>query len=195
MGHFVNVENVHHVILLAQECLAEGDYAACAIFLGCLKSITDVFPSLCSNKEDFGNVLEVFAECRGVTNPKAKEQVRQLELVTTASSIVASAAQASKNGKIDEELQGELLKLCTRDGTPEQAQHAVQTIVALLVDNDADEDEQKDAFTPLIKALTSATTLNLTSSNSKVVGALAALAALAERMPSLFERMDAEASL
>ena len=186
MGHFVNVENVHHLILLAQECLTEGDYAGCGIFLSSLKSITDVFPSLCAKKEDFGNVLEVFSECRGVTSPKAKEQVLQLQLVTTASSIVASAAQASKNGRIDEELQGELLRLCTRDGTPEQAQHAVQTIVALLIDKDSDEDDQKEAFAPLLKALTSATTLNLNASNSKVVGALAGLAALAERMPSLF---------
>ena len=188
MGHFANVESVHHVILLAQECLGEGDYQGCGIFLSCLKSITDVFPSLCSNKDDFGNILEVFTECRGVTNPKAKEQVKRLELVTTASSIVASTAQASKDGGIDSDLQGQLLNMCTRDGTPEQAQHAVQTIVALLLDKDADEQDQKEAFAPLLKALTSPSKLSLASESSKVIGALAALSALAERMPSLFER-------
>ena len=192
MGHFVNIDTVHHAILLAHECLSGGDYQGCGIFLECLNSITAAFPSLCANKEDFANLLELFTECRGVTNAKAKEQVKQLELVTTLSCIVAAAAQASKNGRMDEELQGQLLNLCTRDGTPEQAQHAVQTIVALLVDESSDEDGQKETLAPLLKALTSPSRLNLSlnSGSSKVIGALAALSALAERMPSLFQTSD-----
>lgn len=189
MGHFVNIDTVHHAILLAHECLSGGDYQGCGIFVACLNSIAAAFPSLCANKEDFSNLLELFTECRGVTNPKAKEQVKQLELITTVSSIVALAAQASKNGRMDDELQGQLLNLCTRDGTPEQAQHAVQTIVALIMDENADEDDQKKALAPLLKALTSPSRLNLSldSGSSKVICALAALSALAERMPSLFE--------
>jgi hypothetical protein len=190
MGHFVNVDVVRHVILLAHECLNDGDYQGCSVLLSSLKSITDVFSSLCSNKSDFANLLEVFSDCRAITNPQAKKQIKQLELLTTMSSILASAAQAFKSVGIDSELQDQLLHLCTRDGTPEQARHAVQAMAALLVNKDADDNEQQEVFKPLLKALTFSSKLSITSSNSKVIGTLAALSALAERAPSLFGKSE-----
>jgi hypothetical protein len=188
MGNFVNIENIHHVILLAQECLAEDDYKGCSIFLACIKTTIDFFPSICSRKEDFGNLLELFTECRGITNAKRKSQANQLEIVTTIGSIVASAAgQANQNGEIDNELFGLLLDQCTRGGNAEQARNAVQTIVALLVDKNEDEKKQKKAFTPLLNALLSPSVLSNDASNTQTVGALAALTTLVESMPSLFE--------
>jgi hypothetical protein len=186
MGYFANVDVVHHVILLAQECLHEGDYEGSSIFMSSLKSLTDAFPSLSSKKDDFMNLLELFTECRSITNPKAKKEIQKFELITKTSSIVAAAAKAVKSGGIDYQLHSQLLNLCTRDGTPEQARNAVQTMTALLMDKKASPVEQEELFSPLLKALTSPSRLSIAQGSSSTICALAALSALADQAPSLF---------
>jgi hypothetical protein len=80
------------------------------------------------------------------------------------------------------------LNLCCRDGTPEQARHAVSTMSALLNPNSSSlSQEQTDAFSPLLKSLTSPSRLTLnTKGDSKLVSVLIALAELAENAPSVF---------
>jgi hypothetical protein len=109
--------------------------------------------------------------------------------------------QEKSVGAIDSDLQAQLLNLCTRDGTPEQARHAVYTMAALLhpskdatPGNNAREiltwEEQQDTFGSLIKSLTSPSRMTLGTScdNGKIVSILTALAALAECAPALFRK-------
>ena len=102
-------------------------------------------------------------------------------------------------GAMDSELQAQMFNLCTRDGTPEQARHAVYTMAALLnPSKDATPgskepkiltwDEQHDTFGSLLKSLTSSSrmTLGAGCGNFKIISILTALAALAECAPTLF---------
>lgn len=102
-------------------------------------------------------------------------------------------------GAIDSELQAQLLNLCTRDGTPEQARDAVYTMAALLnPSKDATPgskeheiltwDEQHHTFGSLLKSLTSPSRMRLGTGcdNFKIISILTALAALAECAPALF---------
>lgn len=80
--------------------------------------------------------------------------------------------------------------MCCRDGTPEQARHAVSTMASLLnPKSSALSQTQNDAFEPLLKSLTSPSRLSLSEKDStKLVSILTALAELADHAPSLFER-------
>lgn len=103
----------------------------------------------------------------------------------------------SEDTGANDDLQTELFQLCTRDGTPEQARNAVYTLARLLhpgdKDNvsspDASNATDKEAFSPLLKALTSPRRLVLSSSDkesSKLVSVLSALSAFSDCAPSFF---------
>ena len=83
-------------------------------------------------------------------------------------------------------LQSELLQMCTRDGTPEQARNAVHTLSCLLDDTNHNSMEK---FTPLLNALTSPSRMTVDddeSSSPRSISILSSLAALAECAPGLF---------
>lgn len=208
MGHFLNSEIINHCILLAQECFHEEDFGRCVSFLACVKIAAEIYPSLCGSKEAFGNLVELFSECQQLHGKKKKE-VDKYGIVTLLSSVLASAAPTrdakekitdSQTGLNDSDLQGHLLHLVTKDGTPEQAKHAVFTMSALfgpspLSDGDVSQwtEDQSEFFSPLMKALTAHSRLTLKSGeseNEKIVCSLAALAALAETAPAMFSEKN-----
>ena len=100
--------------------------------------------------------------------------------------------------EIGSDLQAQLLNLCTRDGTPEQARHAVYTMAALVnPSKDATpsgskeresltREQQSETFGSVLKSLTVPS--RLTCDNSKIISILTALAALADCAPSLFAK-------
>jgi hypothetical protein len=115
--------------------------------------------------------------------------------------LIAPRYQEKSVGAVDSDLKAQLLNLCTRDGTPEQARHAVYTMVALLnLSKDATPgknergiltwEEQQDTFGSLLKSLTSPSRMTLGTScdNGRIVSMLSALAALAECAPALFRK-------
>lgn len=108
------------------------------------------------------------------------------------------------------ELQKQLMKLCTHDGTPEQARNAVYTLSRLLSRKQKNDDGtgslsvkssqssidqdlvevSNDLYTPLLHALASSSKLNLNeedqaSSSPRIVSILSALSALSECAPSV----------
>lgn len=92
-------------------------------------------------------------------------------------------------------MQKELLQLCTRDGTPEQARNAVYTLARLLVPDQlaaqSPEPSRKntEALSSMLQALTSPSRLTIGPSDEscKVVSILSALSALTDCVPDAFE--------
>jgi len=90
----------------------------------------------------------------------------------------------SEDSVIDDDVQSQLVSLCTKDGTAEQARNAVFTLASLL---ENDPDKKIDVFKPLLETLTSSTRLTLNgAANKKVVSVLATLTALVENAPAIF---------
>jgi hypothetical protein len=71
-----------------------------------------------------------------------------------------TAASNSPPKVKQEQLQQQLLNLCTRDGTPDQARDAIKVMAALVQKGDKEHEEK--AFAPLLKDLKqSITDLNI----------------------------------
>lgn len=193
MGNFVNQESIHHCILLAQECFQEEDIGACQKFLECAHIATDAFPQLCANAEDFGTLMELFVECRGISSSKTKKLMGQFGTVTTLSTILSKVAPYTESGKVDfdQSANKHLLNLCCNDGTPEQARHAVNTLAALFNPNSNENltQEQNDSFYDLLESLTSPSRLSVSikGKSQRLVTILIALSQLTQFAPKIFD--------
>jgi hypothetical protein len=113
-----------------------------------------------------------------------------------------------KVGASVQDLKNHLMRLCTYDGNPEQARNAVYTLSRLLLRQTARDDDGSDflsakcsesqhseqhdnmvidAFSPLLSALTSPTSLNVIvaskGNSSRIISTMAALSALSECEP------------
>ena len=89
----------------------------------------------------------------------------------------------------EDELKSELYRLCTKDGTPEQAKNAIVTMAALVEKQNIDQDSQMKEFTPLLKALTASSSMCLSVDgvdNEKIVNVMKTLTAMVESVPALF---------
>ncbi len=224
MGHFVNVDNITHCILLAQEALNEKDLKVCMVLLECVKVAVNVYPSLGSTEEGYETLIELFAECRGQKGEDL-QNVKDCGILTTLSGILAAVTPARTSpGKnvskvsymqrsywtwsiclndfnvnfmllqdsspaCEDELKSELYRLCTKDGTPEQAKNAIVTMAALVENQSFDQDSQKKEFEPLLKALTASSSMCLSVDgveNEKIENILLTLTAMVESVPALF---------
>ena len=100
MGHFVNVDNITHCILLAQEALNEKDLKVCMVLLECVKVAVNLYPSLGSTEEGYETLIELFAECRGQKGEDL-QNVKDCGILTTLSGILAAVTPARTSpGKI-----------------------------------------------------------------------------------------------
>ena len=232
MGAFLNAESIEHCIILSQECFENNDCEASAVFLECIKFATSIFPSLGSTEEVFKNLMEFFEASRAShLSSGMKKGLEKFGLVTTLSGIMArcgpaSAAAAStshpsssgkkkKGSKVsmdfdDEDgksssndtLREQLLKLCTRDGTPEQARNSVFTISSMIKPPSQSTPgssgmasrvrKEKKEFEPLLKALVNPGRLSVPDvttnpkTRARIVSVLSAIAAIAECAPYAF---------
>jgi len=199
MGYFFNAEIILHCIQLAQESFNEGEFEVCRSFLDSSMSALSVFPNMVT-KEMNDMLVEFFGECRESHHREDRKQIDELDIVTRLSSILAcissnnaspsnskhSKSSASDDSFSNERMQAELISLCTKDGTPEQARNAVLTLAGRLKN---DPSKQAAAFTSLLKTLTSPSRLTLTtngSANKKIANVLTTLTAVAECVPSIF---------
>lgn len=92
------------------------------------------------------------------------------------------------NGSDIEELKTQLLQLCTRDGTPEQAKNAVYTLTKLLNPKDEVVPASDEEFCNLLKAISSPSRLKISHDGkeaTKLISTLSALSALSDRAPVL----------
>jgi len=237
MGAFINAESIEHCTILAQECFEGEDCEASAGFLECVKLGTSIFPSLGSTTEGFKNLVEFFDHCRTAElTSTQKKEMKQYGLVTSLSEILArsgnaksavSASHPSSSGKKkkkdefeldsehDEEkssyhtLREQLLRLCTRDGTPEQARNSVFTIASMIQPSSQQSTpgavsiasaatlasrvrKEKKEFEPLLKALVNPSRLSIPDDTTtpkmrgRIVSILSAIAAIAECAPYVF---------
>jgi len=209
MGYFLNAEIIAHCIILAQEAFNERNFPVCMAFLESVKVASNIYPSLGSTKESFETLVELFGHCRGSLTIEEKKKMKQTGILTTLSAILALVApsrtspssldmnsktpeSADSVGDFDSGLQSELFQLCTKDGTPEQARHAVQTMAALSNKNE-EPGKLMEVFGPLLKTLTSPARLRISrneTKNTKIVNVLTTLTAMVESVPIIFGTSD-----
>ncbi|GMH91678.1 hypothetical protein TrVE_jg10794 [Triparma verrucosa] len=186
MGSALQFDTINHCAMLAQECFGEEEFYTSSHFLDIVKLATTAFPKIGQgNKgECFKTLTEFFSETRKLSG-KAKDEAEDNNIVSSLSKILAAiapSASATSTKTDDKQFQDELLRLCVKDGTPEQAKDAVHVMAALVAKGDKAE---LSAFSPLLKALTAPQRLAL--NNERCVAILAALAALAATAPLAFE--------
>jgi hypothetical protein len=199
MGDLINYDTIHHCVLLSQECLREGAFEAAHKFLVCVQLAADSFPSLCAKEEVFDTLTEIFQECNSMASSSSshqKNEIDQSTIMTILSAILASVSPyRSYSGKdapnlLEDDFHKKLVTLC-RDGTPEQARHAVATMAALSMPKDGMSltQEQTDTSLSLLKTLATPSRLAIasTGSSTKLVCVLVALAELADHAPTVFE--------
>eukprot|EP00536_Pseudo-nitzschia_multiseries_P010407 jgi/Psemu1/203285/e_gw1.318.53.1 len=195
MGDFINLDVIHHCVLLAQECFHEGELDATHKFLVCVQLAVESFPSLCASGEVFDNLSELFRDCNGTTTSRNKD-LEGPAIITALSAILASVApyrnSDDDSSALEEDLHKKLVALC-QNGTPEQARHSVATIVSLLKPKNKSEasstQDETDVFLPLLQTLAAPSRMAIasTGSSTKLVCVMAALAELAENAPTIFE--------
>lgn len=192
MGESLNASVTNQCVLLAKDCVSEGDIPACAALLAAVKFAVDIFPALCSSENIFENLTELFTTCRSVTGATKKE-LQALGIVTALSSILSTVAvvPTSKdlpgNGLHENDMKQQLTQLCLRDGTPEQTRNAVHALARFVCPSGQSEIPATDEdFVSLLQLLTSASRLKIPTDkreSMKVVCALSALSALASSAP------------
>lgn len=220
MGSFLNSECIEHCIMLSQECFEAENCEVSALFLDCIKMATSIFPSLGSTQNGFRNLVEFFDVCRTSSlSTSMKRDMEKYGVVTMLSEILArcgtgTGPHPSSADTISEEwdddvnkdtkssyatLHEQLLRLCTRDGTPEQARNSVYTISSMIkpksdvgVSIASYVRKETKEFEPLLKALVNPSRLFIPDDNTnpksrrRIVSILSAIAAIAECAPYAF---------
>ena len=215
MGAFLNMECIEHCIMLSQECFEAENCEVAALFLDSIKMATSIFPSLGSTKTGFQNLVEFFDVCRTSSlSTSMKRDMEKYGVVTMLSEILARCGTGPQSSEQAEEydfnddtkssyatLHEQLLRLCTRDGTPEQARNSVYTISSMIKPkSDAGgsitsyvHKEMKE-FEPLLKALVNPSRLCIPDdstnpkSRRRIVSILSAIAAISECAPYAFNK-------
>ena len=127
--------------------------------------------------------------CESLRSSQAEAEDNNIvsSLSTILAAVAPSASSTAPASKKTDAFQEDLLKLCIRDGTPEQARDAVKVMAAMLTkDNKCDNGKAViAAFSPLLKALTAPQRLAL--DNERCVAILSALTELAAAAPLAFE--------
>jgi hypothetical protein len=198
MGSAFNFDVINHCAMLAQECARENEWVTSSLFLEIVKFCVAAFPTVGQGNagECFKTMTEFFSECRGLEG-KSKKEAEENDIVSMLGKILATIAPAasavdvselSKKEKAameknDTMLQDDLLRMCTKDGTPEQARDAVNVMAAMV--SKGGKGDEIAAFKPLMKALTAPQRLAI--DNDRSVAVLASLAALAGSAPLAFE--------
>lgn len=203
MGGFINEESIATCIQLAQECFQEGDLDCTRVLLTSARAALQIFNPLGANRESFGILVELYGECQS-SHVKNKKQIDQAGIPSLLNQMLAIAspqltlAPSGKKGKgksdedddkYEDELQDMLLRMCTRDGSVEQAQYAVYTLSQLAKKDEDPSAREKEVFEPLLRSLTSPSrlTIDTKGGNSKrILQILAALDAIAQCAPSTF---------
>jgi hypothetical protein len=183
MGDFLNADTVHQSIVLAKECLYSRDFVASAAFLSSAKLAATIFPALCGQPKTFGVLTELFTECRGRSDKE--EEATLARLLTALSSMLSQASMARATDRDDDdddttELRSDLVRLCTGEGTPLQAQNAVYTLSRLGTDNAT---PGTPPLKRLVHKLASPSYLSQTADIDKQITILSALSALADCAP------------
>lgn len=192
MGDFLNADTVQASATLAQQCLEHGQVAACASFLVVVKVAAHVFPELCGQPATFAVLRQLFSMCRSAVAGGLKKQVNEWRLVTALSGILSQAAACRPDGDCEQDdddsaespgaFRTDLLRLCTGDGTPTQARHAVYTL-SRLESSDATSSPSANPMSVLVNKV--ASPLRLSATNEKQISLLSALTALADCAPDL----------
>ncbi|CAJ1959627.1 unnamed protein product [Cylindrotheca closterium] len=200
MGEFINKEVVRHCILLADECFQAEDIESSQKFLECVYLAVESFPELCSTTECFGTLIELFVSCRMVTCNKMSRLITRFGVLSTLSAILSSISPHVKPGMIDvsRTASQHLFDLCSVDGTPEQARHAVGTIANLygVKEMGSLSQEQNDAFTELLDSLTAPSKLFLSdNSDPRLITILVALAELSLHSSEVFHSVKGRQSI
>lgn len=198
MGYFMNSEIITHCASMAQEAFNEGEYLVCRALLESVNIGVNLFPSM-TGKDASESLTELFAECRGSLSSDKKRQIKEYGILTTLSEMLAyvSKSSPSKDGEhnspsaesvFDEQIKKELVNLCTKDGTEEEAFNAVITLSSQF---EKGSKEQLESFLPIMKTLTSSSKMTLEihgSPNKKIINILTALRAIALNVPDIFSK-------
>lgn len=192
MGDSLNIDVVHACVQLAQGCALENDISACSAFLSSVKMTVDIYPAICVPK--ISKVLtELFLHCRSATG-SIKKEILNYGIVTTLTSILSvfttNNPKYALTGNSDRlrELENQLVQLCTRDGTPDQAKNAVYILAHIgYPAKESTKSTLDDYFAPLLKTLKSTLRLKIKTNSTeglKVVRALSALSAVTNCSPT-----------
>ena len=198
MGYFMNAEIITQCALIAHETFNEHEYLVCRALLESVYAGVTLFPSI-TGKDASDFLTELFAECRSSLSSDKKRQIKEYGILTTLSEMLAHVSKSSpaKDGVhnspsgeslFDEQINKELVNLCTKDGTEEEAFNAVVTLSSQF---EKGSKEQLESFLPIMKTLTSSSKMSLEvhgSPNKKIINILAALRAIALNVPEIFSK-------
>jgi len=173
MGDFINQDIIRRCVSLAKECATHDRWDLCRKFLYCVQFASEHFPEVCADGYCFKHLADLFSMCRST------KQRRLNDVVTSLSVITARAATKSQSQDLDSNFYEELLRLC-KDGTPQQASHAVKALSAMIKVSPEDSPPNIDS---LLNSLSSPSALSRTASCERVISSLAALAQFAEAAP------------
>ena len=197
MGGFINEDIVLHCIMMAQECYHQEDIECTMIFLRAIKLAVSIFPSLGAPKDAFANLVELFGECQSLPQGKviSKAEKAVVSILSDILAFVSPTVSLPDRDDVDgdedtfqSDLHALLIRQCTRNGTPGQAQNAVRTM-AMLSKKSNDGNGEKGLFEPLLKALTSPSRMTRSQKGGddvRIISVLAALSAVAEVAPYTF---------
>jgi hypothetical protein len=195
MGDSLNADVVCECIRLAKGCLLDNNIAACGAMLATVQMTVNIFPSICTPIL-IGELASLFLQCRSLTGT-VKKTLHTSGIVTALSCILSVVSNMEqREGPMSpivqsSELKEQLMQLCTRDGTPQQARNAAYTLVHLFNNSDqlATVTSRNEYFAPLLRTLSSTSRFNLLTDKKdgmKVVRSLSALAALTDFVPTVF---------
>lgn len=184
MGGSINEEVISHCILLSQECFREGEYEKSMMFLSPVDFVTKSFPDLIVGAV-FTDLIVLLGECKEAFSGNDHNESMQVMLSTICAILARTAPAAGKSGELGQgekenlltsDLQKNLVRLCTKEGTPEQSYFAIEVLYSLKIPN---------CLEALLKQLSSSQKLRI--GNKHILSVFSALSALVERKPSLFD--------
>jgi hypothetical protein len=193
MGDAMNAPVLQECVRLARGCVQEQDIASGAALLASVQMLVDIFPTI-GTAAIFEELSSLFLQCRSVSGT-LKKDLNRSGMVTRVTSILSLVAAAPSNEaqspmEPSDELLEELMQLCTRDGSPEQARNAVYALARLAQRSSelSTASSLSEYLAPILQSLTISSTFKLSNDAKEglqVIRALSSLSALVDCCPSV----------
>jgi hypothetical protein len=193
MGETMNAPILQECVRLARGSVQEQEITSGSALLASVQMLVDIFPTV-GTPAIFDELSSLFLQCRSVSGALKKHLNRSgiVTRVTSILSVLASAPSKGTQSQIEpsEEVLEELMQLCTRDGSPEQARNSVYALVRLVQRSSEFSlaSSLSNFLSPVLQSVTISSSFKLSTDNNEglqLVRALSSLSALVDCSPSV----------